>query len=85
MGNVQPSKLVDSNAVGNLSFHEDGEIRMAEVSPGRWDDSFGFFLAGQFAKIYKGNFGGQAVSIKVPRVPDHIRKDKSRKLRLFRR
>ncbi len=32
---------------------------------------------GQFSKIYKGDFGSQVVSIKVPKVPDHIRKDKS--------
>lgn len=33
---------------------------------------------GQFAKIYKGHMvaGQQAVTIKVPRVPDFIRKEK---------
>ena len=40
---------------------------------------------GQFAKVYKGhltatsNSSKQTVAIKVPRVPDSIRKDKSKK------
>ena len=55
MGNVQPSKLVESDLVVNLSFLDDG----------------------QFAKVYKGQFGGQQVTVKVPRVPENIRKEKS--------
>jgi hypothetical protein len=63
MGNVQPSKLIqtqklmDVSAIDNLSYLEDG----------------------QFAKVYKGHLviNKQAVTIKVPRVPDYIRKEKS--------
>ena len=56
MGNVQPSKLVNSEEVVNLSYLDDG----------------------QFAKIYKGQFSGQQVTVKVPRVPENIRKEKSK-------
>ncbi|XP_059097826.1 uncharacterized protein LOC131892100 [Tigriopus californicus] len=58
MGNnqVKSSKLIDSDAVYNLSFLDEG----------------------QFSKIYKGTLGpsGHNVAIKVPRVPEHIRKEK---------
>ena len=64
MGGSQPSKfiksnkLMDINAIDNLSYLEDG----------------------QFAKIYKGHLviDKQAVTIKVPRVPPEIRKEKSK-------
>ena len=63
MGNVQPSKLLDSklmdsNTITGLSYLEDG----------------------QFAKIYKGHLvlNKLPVTIKVPRVPAEIRKEKSK-------
>ena len=64
MGGSQPSKfiksnkLMDINAIDNLSYLEDG----------------------QFAKIYKGHLviDKQPVTIKVPRVPPEIRKEKSK-------
>ena len=55
--------LMDPEKVNGLSYLEDG----------------------QFAKVYKGHMATgpqastkQTVSIKVPRVPDSIRKDKSK-------
>lgn len=53
---MKSSKLIDSDAVYNLSFLDEG----------------------QFSKIYKGTLGpsGHTVAIKVPRVPEHIRKEK---------
>ena len=64
MGGSQPSKfvksnkLMDVNAIDNLSYLEDG----------------------QFGKIYKGYLiiNKQPVTIKVPRVPAEIRKEKSK-------
>ena len=62
MGGNQQSKLTDVSLVEHLSYLEEGD----------------------FAKLYKGylatsvgSSNKQAVTIKVPKVPDHIRKEKS--------
>jgi len=66
MGNAQPSKLMDTSQLADLSFLENGE----------------------FSKIYKGELAlkaspyehgaKQKVTIKVPRVSEKIRKDRSK-------
>ncbi len=80
MGNVQPksSKLVESEAVAGLSFLEDG-IVLRKKGGKCFKLTIFFRFSGDFAKIYKGELmpGRQKVSIKVPRVPDQIRKDRS--------
>ena len=64
MGGNQPSKLIKSN----------------KLMPTEAVDNLSYLEDGQFAKIYKGHLvlNKAAVTIKVPRVPPEIRKEKSK-------
>ena len=50
-----------------------------KLTPSDAVDGLAFLDEGTFAKIYKGKFApnGTRVVVKVPRVPEHIRKDRS--------
>lgn len=65
MGGSQPSKFIKNN-------------KLMEVNS---VDNLSFLEDGQFAKIYKGHLviNKQPVTIKVPRVPPEIRREKSKK------
>ncbi len=64
MGGVQPSKLM----------HPQKLMDPASIS------NLSFLEDGQFAKVYKGHLtiNNDPVTIKVPRVPEYIRKEKSK-------
>ena len=64
MGGSQASKLIQNNKLMDVQSI----------------DNLSYLEDGQFAKIYKGHLilNKQPVTIKVPRVPDYIRKDKSK-------
>ena len=64
MGGSQPSKLIKSN----------------KLMPTETVDNLSYLEDGQFAKIYKGHLviNKAPVTIKVPRVPPEIRKEKSK-------
>ena len=81
MGGVQPSKLQDSNIITGLSYLEDGQF--AKIYKGNLLTSQSSF--GSTTSNYSGQQNGHAasgpkqiVSIKVPRVPESIRKEKSK-------
>ena len=59
--------------MGNTHAKTHGMVDSERVS------NLAFLDEGQFAKIYTGRLveTGQQVAIKVPRVPEHIRKDRS--------
>lgn len=61
MGNVQPSRLLDAKLLDSNTI-----------------TGLSYLEDGQFAKIYKGHLVStkESVTIKVPRVPDYIRKEK---------
>jgi len=61
MGNVQPSRLLDAKLLDSNTI-----------------TGLSYLEDGQFAKIYKGHLVStkDSVTIKVPRVPDYIRKEK---------
>ena len=64
MGGSQASKLIQNSKLMDVQSI----------------DNLSYLEDGQFAKIYKGHLvlNKQSVTIKVPRVPDYIRKDKSK-------
>ena len=64
MGGSQASKLIQNNKLMDVQSI----------------DNLSYLEDGQFAKIYKGHLilNKQPVTIKVPREPDYIRKDKSK-------
>ena len=66
MGGSQASKLMKSN----------------KLTPTETIDNLSYLEDGQFAKIYKGHWvlNKAAVTIKVPRVPPEIRKEKSKSI-----
>ena len=66
MGGSQPSKLMKSN----------------KLMPTEAVDNLSYLEDGQFAKIYKGHLAinKAAVTIKVPREPPEIRKEKREKI-----
>ena len=67
MGGSQASKLIQNSKLMDVQSI----------------DNLSYLEDGQFAKIYKGHLvlNKQSVTIKVPRVPDYIRKDKSKLIR----
>ena len=71
MGGSQASKLMKSN----------------KLTPTETIDNLSYLEDGQFAKIYKGHWvlNKAAVTIKVPRVPPEIRKEKSKLILNFLR
>ena len=64
MGGSQASKFIQSN-----KLMDSNSI-----------DNLSYLEDGQFAKIYKGHLklNKEPVTIKVPRVPENIRKEKSK-------